>query len=271
MHRRSHLLALIAGMFLAVVAATPGHAERELPRPRAAQGEPEITSQKSVSGKGRFDFQRFTDGGTYGVDEPRGSIAFLYRAFDGRTEDLRAQTVPVVCTINFGGMVLLNSCRGEGDLSDEQRIALNIATIVSRGAQFPQYRALPEGFADLNRTVMLTLAIPAISAPQVDLTTGPLVDPSNVDADFAAITLSNNYPARALRKEIEGNMLIECQIQLDLSVICRLMAFDPPEHAGVFAPTVDTIARRLRAKPLLKDGSDARGVRFPLAIAWRIP
>ena len=268
---RSHAFAISAGILLVAFVTSAGLAQSNLPRPRAAPGEPEITRERSSSGNTRYYFQRFADAGTYTVNETDGTISFLYYSFEGRSQDLPAQTVPVVCTINRSGIVLLNSCRGEGELSAEQRIALNIATVAGQSAGFAQYRALPDGYADLNRTVTLTLATPAIAAPEVDLTTGPLVEPGNVDIDLNRLYRANSYPSRALRQEVEGNMLIECQIQIDLSVICRMTNFDPPEHAGLFEPTVDTMSRRMRPGALLKDGTDARGVRFPLRILWRIP
>lgn len=268
---RSHAFAISAGISLAGCITSSGLAQSDLPRPRAAPGEPKITSQRSSSSSTRYYFQRFADAGTYTVDEADGTISFLYHAFDGRSEDLPAQTVPVVCTINHRGMVLLNSCHGEDELSAEQRTALNIATVSGRDVAFPKYRALPDGFASFNRTVTLTLSIPAIAAPKVDLTTGPLVEPGTVDIDLNRLYRANSYPSRALRQEVEGDMLIECQIQVDLSVICRMTGFDPPQHAGLFAPTVNTMTRRMRPGALLKDGTDARGVRFPLRILWRIP
>ena len=112
---RSHAFAKLTGLFLAGCVTSAGLAQSNLPRPRAAPGEPEITSQRSSSGGTRYYFQRFADGSTYSVDELRGTIAFRYRAFGGRTEDLPAQSVPVVCTINRRGIVLLNSCRAKAN------------------------------------------------------------------------------------------------------------------------------------------------------------
>jgi hypothetical protein len=262
---------VIAGIILAWGIADPAQAQPELPRPRAAPGEPKITSERLTVYGDRDFVQRFDDGNIYNVTEIKGaSIAFLYRTFAGRFQDLPAQIVRVSCDINSGGIVLLESCGTVTDPSDEQSIALAIANIRGSVAGLPTYRALPQGFARLYRKVTLSLAIPAIPAPKVDLGSGQLTEYTNVEFYGNRSLAWISYPPRALGVEAEGIMSIECQIQTDLSVICRMIAFDPPEHSGQFASIPDKLTRRMRSKPMLKDGSDARGVRFPIKITWRI-
>ena len=77
------------------------------------------------------------------------------------------------------------------------------------------------------------------------------------------------YPPRALRQEIEGTSVIDCQIQQDLSLICHQIAFEPASSAALFVREARRAFGPLRVSPQLTDGSDARGVRFRLTFVWR--
>lgn len=239
------------------------------PAPTAIEGEPPITTQRSLYDTYDLYFQRFEDSGVYRVGKTDASIAERYRVFGGRKQDVAAQVVRANCPIADMGVVLLRSCRGDGEMTEEQEIALALTRPHGEDI-FPRYRALPEGRDTLNRTVSLRLAMPAIPAPDVDLTSGREVDQQIVDIRRIFRRVSESYPSRALRQELEGDMTARCQIQQDLSVICQPVSFEPSEHFAIFERSFISGTRYAVAPPQLLDGSDARGVRFELTLAWRL-
>ena len=81
----------------------------------------------------------------------------------------------------------------------------------------------------------------------------------------------NSYPARALRAEITGHQTIECQVQADGSVICRSVAFDPPENAPFCAGVAEGLFRNVTVTGTRADGGPVAGVRFRFPVNWTIP
>lgn len=214
--------------------------------------------------------QQLPDQGAFAVPTINASIADIHHAFDGRTDDLPAQSVPVFCVVSPSGQLILRDCYGRDGISDEQQIALNLAREWGEGVDFPRFEDLSALAAPPFRSLNLTLEIPAISAPQVDLATGPLVDPALVDFTLDQKSIMAAYPSRAIREEIEGILQLECQVQADLSVICTNLFFKPAEYAALFDRSGTRLFRGIRTGPRLKDGQDARGVRWRPRVVFRL-
>jgi hypothetical protein len=214
--------------------------------------------------------QQLPDQGVFAVRTIKASIADIYHAFDGRTEDLPAQSVPVICVVSPSGKVILRDCYGPDGIREEQQIALNLAHDWGEGVDFPRFEDLSALDTPPFRSLNLTLEIPAISAPQVDLATGPLVEKELLDFTLEERNMMAAYPSRAIREEIEGVLQLECQVQADLSVICTNLFFDPGEYAAMFDRAGTRLFRGTRVKPQLKDGRDARGVRWRPRVVFNL-
>ena len=239
--------------------------------PVAAPGEPPVIKTKEQGGRLDIYTQTFPHAGLFEVSQPKGTIADFYRAFDGYKLDLSAVRVPVSCRIRMNGTVVLSDCLPRDSLTETADLSLRVARTRWGRAPFPQYRNLQAQSVYVSRSVDLDLDIPAITAPTVDLTSGPLVEQKMLDFELDHRAVMNAYPSRALRKEIEGLLVIECQMQVDESVICNSLSFDPPEHLSVFAMAGERVFRSAKIQPRLKDGTDARGVRWQSRIRFQIP
>ena len=243
----------------------------KLPPPRSADGEPPIQTRKGQYSGQNFYSQEFTDERVHRVSTRELSVAKLYSFFGERKEDLPPQVVTARCNIGSSGEVLLTDCVSKDGSTEDQRLALLLMDADTK-IDVPDYRTLPEGFADLTRTVRLNLAIPEVKSPSVDLATGPFVEAQQlILASGGSGVGSSNYPSRALRREAEGDMELECQVQIDLSVICRSISFEPAEHFDLFARAGERLFDGVSVEAETKDGSDARGVRFRRKVLWRIP
>lgn len=240
--------------------------------PKAPPGEPVIVEQSAFVGPPVYA-QRFSEQGVYPVSGLSMTIAENYALFGARKEAFPAQTIPVRCRIANNGDVSLSGCSSRSDdpLTDEQLAALVTARSFGQVSDFPVYRELPEDSKPVQRTVDLTLETPPIAAVSVDLSSGDMVDFRLVNIPRFEERLAASYPSRALRREIEGEMVMECQIQIDRSVICRTIAFSPSEHSKIFDRVIQRISTRVTSAAQLRDGTDARGVRFQRRVLWRIP
>lgn len=214
--------------------------------------------------------QQLPDQGAFAVPTINASIADIHHAFDGRTEDLPAQSVPVFCVVAPSGKLILRDCYGRDSISDEQQIALNLANEWGEGVDFPRFEDVSASDSPPFRWLHLTLEIPAIPVPQVDLANGSLVEKELLDFTLDERNIMAAYPGRAIREEIEGVLQLECQVQTDLSVICTNLFFAPAEYAAMFDRAGTRLFRGTRVKPQLKDGRDARGVRWRPRVVFRL-
>lgn len=262
-------VALSCAAISPLLATTP--APGDLPPPVAEEGEPPIVKTPVAGMRRDYFTQTFPDAGTFDLELKPSTIASLYRLFDGRTTDLEAQRVTVTCPINIDGQISLFSCTDGGPSGEDRAFALRVVRVLGTADNLPTFRELPPDHAYLERNVILTFDVPALAAPQVDLTTGPMVEPEMVGLTPDRGSVLNSYPSRALRQEAEGDMRVECQIQSDLSLICQALSFDPPEHFDLFERSAIAVFRNATIEPTLKDGTDARGVRWRRKVAFRIP
>lgn len=239
--------------------------------PRAAAGEPEIFTYESSSGEIDYHQEFELSDAVYSALPPTMTIAQAWRLMRKRDAELSAQTLPMRCGIAPDGSIVMRQCIMRAAGTDEQKTA-SYFLLYSPGVENPpKFRALSHADADLVRVVHLNIAMPQIPLPPVDLASGPLVAQRLVDFRFDPDRISEAYPSRALRQEIEGRQTGECQVQQDLSVICVPTGFELPEHEEIFARAFDAAFRSTSAGPNLTDGRDARGVRFPLTVVWKLP
>jgi hypothetical protein len=200
------------------------------------------------------------------------TIAQMYKAADGRSGEVAAAEVAYRCMINDAGRILANFC----EVSDRAvpldpvidgliRVSLALYSV----PDFPAITQPRKGRID--RYVTLTVRVPAVQIPALDLASGLLVERKDLPLLDDPSRLKLDYPPRALRQAVQGRSLVECQVQADLSVICQQMGFEPPEHGALFASNAARVFGD-RAFPELKlaDGSDARGVRFRVRLTWTL-
>lgn len=240
------------------------------PAPVAYEGEPPVAvTNGRYDTDRRFYSQQFPDAGAHSVTPVDAPIANHYYAFAGRTESLPATSIPVTCRIGHSGHIPVSSCTAKDGLTDDQNLTMRLVRAWSEGIDFPRYNARLTEEQPLSRRVDMVLEVPEIPAPKVDLSSGPLVETSLIDMPLNTYA-GSHYPSRALRKELEGLMTVECQIQIDLSVICRQLSFEPAENASAFRNAERRIFRRATPKAQLKDGTDARGVRFQSQLKFQL-
>ena len=257
--------ALGAGLLFA--GATPLCAQIE---PSASA--PRITEQtlKDQSGKYHLRTEEYTSP-PMSVPVADLSIADLYAVGDGQSGQVAASTLAYRCPINDAGEITLVFCIFSNGLSQQNLIGEGLVLRAAKRITLPAFPAITQSPKDrVQRHVLIEFNVPAVELPVVDLSTGPLVERESIPELAGGLPLRLNYPPRALRQEAEGRSVIECQIQQDLSVICRQISFEPAADAALFARESERALGSLRVSPQLADGSDARGARFRLSLNWRL-
>jgi TonB family protein len=84
------------------------------------------------------------------------------------------------------------------------------------------------------------------------------------DADMFA----RNYPARALRMNLEGHAVVECTVQADGALSgCSIVSEDPP-GAG-FGDATLQLTGSFRMAPRTADGTPVAGARVRVPVHWR--
>ena len=272
---RTFALALI--LALSIGTSAPAAAQ-----PKAKRGEPALV-QAGRDANGSTIFRQTYTGSAQRIDAPiRLSIAQAYWAVGGNGTSLPAATVRVQCRIGHPGGVFDFECRPvDGTPQD----AAKLYRAAEAAKVLPLIR---ETFRPLKRRVGTSrsgeawvhdryyefdLALPAMTAPIVDLQGGEEVPPHLVTASVAPVL--RNYPGRALRADAVGDLTLSCQVQQDLSIICNDLSFEPSDYYQYFTAPHDVAIRRIfggtRAIATLQDGRDARGVRFKPVLKYRIP
>ncbi len=256
---------LVSGALIAAAAPLAAQPAPPLSAPRVVE---EIITDES--GKFRLRTEEYT---AAPIDVPVAalSIAELYAAGNGQSGPVAAARMSYRCPVNDAGEITLSFCMFANRLSQTNTIAETLLLKVGRRMTLPALPAITQRDKDRTaRYVALEFNIPAVELPVVDLSTGPLVERTLIPELAASSPRRLNYPRRAIQNEVEGKSVIECQIQQDLSVICRQISFDPPEHAALFAREAERALGPLMVSPQLADGSDARGARFRLSLNWRL-
>lgn len=118
---------------------------------------------------------------------------------------------------------------------------------------------------------------PLTPQPKVDFATGLVVAYTQLPDLITAIRqdVANlgpfDFPPEAMRNMIAGRLLLECQVQSDLSVICRQSGFDPPENGRFFKSYADAAFRSVRVGRNLANGESAVGVRTVIPVRLSMP
>lgn len=117
------------------------------------------------------------------------------------------------------------------------------------------------------QTEMNVILSPSDRDPKLTAAAGPIPVWAKVASPS---TLSQEYPAEAIRKEQEALVTATCRIEEDLRVTCSTIETDPP-GLHVFDEPARRVLSHYRAHPLLRNGTPAAGsevkirVRFMLA------
>lgn len=233
---------------------------------------PRVTERmvKDQSGKYRLRTEEYT-AAPIAVPVAELSIADLYAVGDGQSGTIAAAKPSYRCPINDAGKITLAFCIFSNRVSQQNPVAESLVLRAGDRVTLPAFPVVTQTAKDrFERYVLIEFNVPAFELPVVDLSTGPLVERQSIPELAGEVPLRLRYPPRALRQEAQGTSVIECQIQQDLSLICRQISFEPASDAALFARESERVFGPLRVSPQLADGSDARGARFLISFNWRL-
>lgn len=250
-------------------------------QPKAKRGEPEMV-QAGQDQSGNTVFEQVYTGDDQRIEAPaKLSTAAAYWALGGDGANLPAATIRVRCEIGREGGVLNYACLPADGTPED---AVKLFRAANAGKVLP---LIAKSFRKIQRTngssrsvgawvwkryYEFDLALPAMTAPSVNLESGEEVEAKLVSARIGSF--ASSYPSRALRADAEGDLTLSCQIQQDLSVICTDHSFEPAANFEYFMAPSEVARRRIlggaRATATLADGRDARGVRFKPVVKYRI-
>ena len=235
---------------------------------------------------------------TAAIAIPDMSIAQRYYFARNLRDPINSFTSPVECEIEDDGRVLPYACTFTALATEGQQIALKYLRSLGWQTSFPGYgpATLPKKAArpyeigiytkfdrksaggartkrnlPFYRLVHMNVQFGQIEPPPpIDLTSGPLVELSQLPKLKPYQSGLNEFPKAALRDDVSGRMVIECQVQSDLSVICDQISFDPPQNAGYFVDTARAAFLKARVDKVLLNGTNAVGVRTQFNVVLRI-
>lgn len=257
---------VLAGLMMAAAMASSASAG-----PKPAKGEPPMIEVGQLSDGVKTYRQDFT-GPDQTVAAITPSVAQAFWALGGEGQSYPAATLRVRCEILPGGTALGGLCTAIPGASPDAERLFALVRAADGLPQVTGYRAVPLELRKrwvLSRFVEYNLTLPAVTAPSVDLASGDLVDHKLVDAPLGR--LMSEYPSRALRNAAEGVVTMACQVQSDLSIICRDQSFEPAANLQYFPDRQRRIFGGAKAAPLLTDGRAAQGKRFIVRLVYRIP
>ncbi|MEM6475616.1 MAG: hypothetical protein AAF687_05560 [Pseudomonadota bacterium] len=273
-NNRTSLFGLMVAAMIAFGAAAPA-----LAKPKAVDGEPEIVRDGQDT-LGRDKYLQIFNLPEQKIEPWEMSIASAFWLLGGDGRVIPASKITVTCPISREGKVEYG-CGIAGERTAEEYRAFDAARAFGMLPRPGDYRKLEKWYGKGGlfsgkpwahyRRLEYTVSLPELTAPIVDLESGELI---NQELISTVVDLSSTrrlaYPARALRRDIGGLQTIQCQIQQDYSIICRQTAFNPSEHAGLFAPSAKRLFGIQKAKPELPDGTDTRGLRFETTARYAI-
>lgn len=79
--------------------------------------------------------------------------------------------------------------------------------------------------------------------------------------------LTENYPAAAARRAVEGRVVLDCLIGADLAIRCRATSETPAGYG--FATAALRVSQKYRSAPTMEDGRPAAGERTSIAISFK--
>ncbi len=109
----------------------------------------------------------------------------------------------------------------------------------------------------------IPVAVDPPPAPPVSVITNPQWIERPNGRDFA-----REYPERALEREREGRVVLDCVVNADGRISCAVASEDPSGWG--FGSAAVRISRSFRMSPRLEDGRPAEGGRVRVPIAFRL-
>lgn len=190
---------------------------------------------------------------------------------------LPAGTLRLACGIEAEGGTL-SGCRQSGPPRDPvapvaRDPGIESVAAILRGLQLKTWQFDEDFFGTVPVQVEFTAA-PDDLPPVIDWDAVPLQPANAVSFDKPLRVLSDDYPVRALRAELDSIVTMDCVILSDLSPYCGRYLIEPVESVAAFTPVLRTIHRRnvvRRARPLGKDGQTAVGQRYRQRIVFMVP
>lgn len=263
-------LALLTGVVFVSASDASAHYA-----PQAPKGEPPIVKVK-IDLVDKTVFRQFFDLPARTSPEFSGTIADRYRLLGDRPDPLLPRTLMIACRIEPAGLIDESNCETDGSDRPDVALALRAARLAGAFRDFPRFRDLKikKGRQPFSRFVRFELRTPQVSPVAIDFERGPLVEIEQIPALYMVSKSHpsiSKYPPRALREGKGGRGLVECQVQEDLSIACRMVSFEPVENAPLFFRSPRQFFDGLLADSKLASGGDARRVRTRVYVNWSIP
>lgn len=254
-------LAVATALILSAVVAMPATGA---PDPR----EPTVRTETSVSGAPQQ--VRTWEFGVGEVGLRDLTIAEAdYLWLDYPADQLELVRGRLECPVT-SGEVQVSRCLGSCSDDSFYLCGSVIGTLARLGAvRFPELPHL-EASDGVRDQVSIAFELDPHLRPKVDLGRGEMRDWQQIVASTSRVDMQEIYPPRAIRQGVEGRMTVSCQVQADISVICRQKAFDPPEHAPLFERAAVRLGPLLDVKSELPDGSSTAGSRFERVVGFRL-
>jgi hypothetical protein len=223
------------------------------------------------------------------------NFAVRYRATKAWGGKIPAAQASIICEIDDDGSIDTKACLPVSWKNRAQVLAASLVRQSTASLDWPVLPPIDRAAAGLPRRltnvangqfagarrgettpfyrrVALQVRIPELDRPDIDLTTGSLVELKELTfLGPNSVVRTSDYPSKALIERKEGLQTIECQIQIDHSIICRTAAFDPPGNEPYFEETAEQIYKQATVERRLKSGANASGVRFRQKLRWKVP
>lgn len=85
-----------------------------------------------------------------------------------------------------------------------------------------------------------------------------------------AVGTADHYPDRARRLEIEGRVLLECEVlETGLMSECVVLEETPPDYG--FGAAALKMSRLFKMKPMTRDGVPVAGAKVKIPLVFRPP
>lgn len=85
-----------------------------------------------------------------------------------------------------------------------------------------------------------------------------------------AVGPADHYPDRARRLEIEGRVLLECEVlETGLMSECVVLEETPPDYG--FGAAALKMSRLFKMKPMIRDGVPVAGAKVKIPLVFRPP
>ena len=192
------------------------------------------------------------------------SKAILHRSIDGLELPKGGVAIEAICdVVRQTGVFSLCRVVGGGTSPSPSLMAAAEARLMS--FRFDPLRIDPDSDVTLQAKMSVLLS-PSDRDPKLAAAAGPVPVWDQVPSPAM---LSREYPEEALQKEIRATVIATCRIQDDLRVSCSAIETNPP-GLGMFGEPARRVLGHYRARPLLRNGAQARGAEVRIPIRFEI-